>query len=799
MKFPAHIRYIEGLRKEQSVEEHCRVCAEYASAAAMKGLKSIAYLTGLIHDMGKNTNAFHEYIEKAAAGESVKRGSVNHTFTAVNFVMERWYTDNSSDLIQKLTCELIACAAGSHHGLFDVFDSNGRDNLIHRLEKKEEISYKQAKDSFIADCVGYEKLDELFLSAKNEIRVIFGQLKKFASTEEEMFFYISLLHRMLLSLVIEGDRRDTAEFMNDEPVRYEKELASPALWKELLGKVETRLSKLPKVSKLDTIRSEISDKCKEASSLPGGIYRLSVPTGGGKTLASLRYALAAAAAHKKRRIFFVIPLLSVLEQNAAVIRDWLAAEDIILEHHSNLVQEQNETEELTGNELLIESWDAPVVITTLVQLLNTLFMGKTSSIRRMNALADSIVIIDEVQSVPKKMLTLFNLALNFLSAVCNTSFVLCSATQPCLEKADHPIIYSKHCDLVAFDSDIWDVFQRTEILDKRKPGGYTAQDLADFAHECQKEYGNVLIICNTKSQAKQVFNELNNEDSIQRFHLSTSMCMTHRIDTLKKINNCLDLKEPVICVSTQLVEAGVDFSFGCVIRISAGLDNIVQAAGRCNRNSEYSKLRPVFIVNFHGENLSRLKEIKAAQTAAEYVLLLYERQPEKSNNNLTSNEAISAYYRKLYNEMPKKAQDFFIDKAEMSIYTMLSDNKAHKERDKKNILRTLPQAFKTAGSTFSVFDNNTFDIIAPYNEGEELVTELSSGRALSSLSYRKNLLDGAKQYTISVYDYEIEKLRENGGLTEMYDGEIYALKSGFYSKETGLDIASVANSSGYFI
>jgi len=288
-----------------------------------------------------------------------------------------------------------------------------------------------------------------------------------------------LLARLLLSAVIEGDRRDTAEFMNGAqfPAKREGDELRE-MWGACLERMEKKLLEFPTESPIDWARRAISDQCRKAAEERGGVFRLNVPTGGGKTLSALRYALAHAEKFGKERIIFTSPLLSILEQNAAVIRGYVQDDGLILEHHSNLIRPKD-GEGLDELELLTETWDAPIIITTLVQLLNTLFSGKTTAIRRFHALCNSVIVIDEVQTVPSKMLSLFSLTVNFLTEICGATVVLCSATQPCMERIAHPI-HTPIPDLASCDSALWRAFQRTEIQDA---GTKLLDEIAGFARE----------------------------------------------------------------------------------------------------------------------------------------------------------------------------------------------------------------------------------------------------------------------------------------------------------------------------
>ena len=781
-KYPAHIRK-DSSSKIQYVEEHCQDAAIGAKSKAASEIENAVHLAALLHDLGKYTPQFKAYMEEIASGGNPPRGSVNHTFAGVRFVMEKWHK-KAEPSFENLTAELLAYAIGAHHGQFDCINPEGDNGYSYRMEK-EGISYSEAKQQFLLQCTRETELDTAFSQAATEVTAIFRRCEGLANSVDEANFYLALFARWLLSVVIDADRTDTAMFMQGKKPNPPLDISK--IWKQEFEHIDQAANKMPLDSAVDYVRREVSEQCCNAAKSSNGIFRLAVPTGGGKTLTSLRYAITMANKYQKKRIFFVIPLLTILEQNADVIRETIKNPEIILEHHSNLVREEQNGEDSDEREALLETWDSPIVITTLVQLLNTLFSGKTSCIRRMNALADSVIIIDEVQSVPRKLLSLFNLALNFLSQVCGANIVLCSATQPCLEVVDHPVKYAPTADLVKLTPEMQSVFRRTEIIDKRRANGYTSQELSDFAIACMESEGEALLICNTKAQARGIFT-LANRSGAKTFHLSTSMCMAHRRQTLEQIQDCLKRKERFVCISTQLVEAGVDFSFGCVIRISAGLDNVVQAAGRCNRNAESKEARPVYIVNAQDENLNFLPEIKMSQQAAESVLLQYGKSPQGFQNDLSSELAISAYYRRLYTDLPKNSLDYYSKRYGQTLYSMLSNNNGFAKNCPSRSQYVMKQAFKTAGNEFTVFEDNTQDVLVPYGDGKDLVAELAGNKSLHDLWQKKHLLQKAKPYSISLYEFEMKKLRELGGIYSICDDSILVLQSEFYSQEQGFFI-----------
>lgn len=418
--YPAHIR---ETGERQTVREHCRNTAALAATALRPlGLEKSAYLAGLLHDAGKNKQEYAQYLSEAVSGGNAVRGSVNHTFAGVRFLLDRWHCREGELSYSDVTAELLAFAVGSHHGLFDCIDPQQHSGFLHR-QTKEGIFYDESRQGFLAQVAAEEELEHLFRDAVREMIPMLDRLAALSTqaddneADRETAFYIGLLARMLLSAVIEGDRTDTAAFMDGvEPPVFPEDMRP--IWTERLAFMEKKLAAFPRKTPIDLARHTISDTCAAGAARPGGVYRLNVPTGGGKTLASLRFALTHAAKWNCSRIIFTAPLLSILDQNAQVIRDYIGDDALILEHHSNLAEPKETPERLQALELLTASWSAPIIITTLVQLLNTCFSGRTSAIRRFHALCGSVIVIDEVQTVPGKMLTLFNLAVNFLSEIC---------------------------------------------------------------------------------------------------------------------------------------------------------------------------------------------------------------------------------------------------------------------------------------------------------------------------------------------------------------------------------------------
>lgn len=788
MKYPAHIRKVDGKKYIQTVEEHCRGVAEIAAELLRDiGLEKTAYLAGVLHDLGKFSENFKNYIEKAADGEKVQRGSVNHTFAGVRFLLEK-HSDEQLSGFSDIVLEILAYAVGAQHGLFDCVDDNNNNGFTKRMQK-EGIDYLNAAQEFLKICCSKQDIEDLLKQSEKEFLPVFNEIEKLADNADakiqntQITFYIGFLARLILSAIIEADRSDTSQFMNGYSEKTVKNISEICI--NCIKNVEQKLSTMPLDKPINKTRAQISALCAEAGNLESGIYRLNLPTGAGKTLTSLRYAVHHALKHNKKRIIFTMPLLSIIEQNAGIIHEYIGNEDILLEHHSNVI-ETDETGELDKRELLVESWDVPIIITTMVQLLNTLFAGKTANIRRMQALCNSIIVIDEVQTVPDKMLSLFNLALNFLAKICNATIILCSATQPCFEKTMYPLVKSVK-DLITLTKEQETVFKRVRLEYK---GEMDCEELADFVGGILEENNSLLLVCNTKNEAAVMFNLLCSKlKDVKAFHISAGMCTAHRKETIKEMQEALENKQQkVLCVSTQVIEAGVDVSFARVIRLLAGMDNIVQATGRENRNREFDGLAPGYIVRLKGEFLKGLSEIEDAKNAAADLLVKYKNNPQIYDDDLMSAKAVNEYYKSLYENVKSGYHDFYIESVRDSILNLMSCNgNVDSEKIPEYNKYFMHQALKTAGGLFTVFDESSIDIIVPYDRGKEIIQKIF---AVGDKDYEKlkAILKEAKLYTVSLFKYQKIKLEEQGALIFVPSAGVYILQDGYYDELTGLNL-----------
>lgn len=791
--YPAHIR---ETGERQTVREHCRNTAALAANALRPlGLEKSAYLAGLLHDAGKNKQEYAQYLSETVSGGNAVRGSVNHTFAGVRFLLDRWHCREGELSYSDVTAELLAFAVGSHHGLFDCIDPQQHSGFFHR-QTKEGIFYDESRQGFLAQVADEEELEHLFRDAVREMTPMLDRLAALSTqaddneADRETAFYIGLLARMLLSAVIEGDRTDTAAFMDDlKPPSFPEDMRP--IWVGRLAFMEKRLSEFPRKSPIDLARAGYLRRlCRRRRPARRGLPP-ERPHRRWKNAGQPPLRIDPRGKWNGSRIIFTAPLLSILDQNAQVIRDYIGDDTLILEHHSNLAEPKETPERLQALELLTASWSAPIIITTLVQLLNTCFSGRTSAIRRFHALCGSVIVIDEVQTVPGKMLTLFNLAVNFLSEVCGATIVLCSATQPCLEAADHPL-HRQAVDLVPQQKALWDVFKRTDI---QNAGCSKLEELPQIVTEVLSSCDSLLVVCNTKKEAAFLFESLQ-AASCRCFHLSAAMCVQHRRETLQALQSALDKpsadnRQKVVCVSTQVIEAGVDISFQRVIRFSAGMDSVVQAAGRCNRHAEQKKPAPVRLIRCTDERLRGLDDIVRGQNATTALLTAFSKTPGVFRHDLSSEESIRFYYRRLYTEMEPGFQD---DQTQVhgSLYHLLADNPRYADANCAQAERyLLRQAFRLAGTLFQVFDEDTSALLVPYGRGRELQNTLRNAAQVygqKDWAVIRGCIDEAKGYCVSVYRYQLERLESLGAVTSLFDGGILLLSDGFYNEHTGFSL-----------
>ena len=753
----------------QTVGEHCRNTAELSSYFAKDYLaENIGYLQGLLHDMGKLTQRFDDYINNRI---NIQRGEIDHSFAGAKYLCELM----SDDKNHYHTAHIIARTIASHHGLNDWVDENGKDRLLERISKNE--SYDEIIHN-LGEIADKNEIYSLLDKSAVEYKALRKQIRDISSNSTEMAFYLGLLERLMQSVLIDADRTDTAEFMLCKSQSLN--IDTKVLWNSMRDNINEMLVRFAeKTDVISVYRRSISDRCADFAHHKAGVCRLIVPTGGGKTLSSLRYAVEYCKEFGLQRIVYTAPFMSILEQNSDIIRS-IAGEDNFTEHHSNVLAEIETQEKLAEYELRTERWDSPVIATTMVQFLNSLFLGKMSAVRRMHRLCKSVIIIDEVQSVPLKCVNMFNLAMNFLSKICGSVIVLCSATQPSGSETQYKLQVDENYSMTGDYRKDFAVFHRADIISAVTPYGFSFDEAVMFCHEKFSESGNLLVVLNTKSSARELYSGLKKEclNKAEVLYLSTDLCPMHRRERIARIKELLNENKPIICVTTQLIEAGVDISFRCVVRSLAGLDNAAQAAGRCNRNGEAGKVCPVYLIKLKEEKLGNLRQIKDSQMISA-AMIEGGKYPD-----LQSPESVMEYFTKLYRTEEKMLSYNANDKngANTTLLDLLSLNSKRFEISAKTSDKYSSQAFKTAGELFKVIDNNTTDIIVGYNdEARYLINRLDTEK------YDADDLRKAQKYSVSLYSDNIRVLEEKNIIRLLSSGAI-ALESSFYNDEYGLDV-----------
>ena len=773
-------------KEEQTIPEHLKNVAELAWRLGQPlKMRNLAYLAGLFHDIGKWRKKFEQYLRAALINpNSVSKGDVNHSSAGAVFLYRRYY---HGDELHRLTAQLIAVAVLSHHGLNDCLDPSGTDHFHRRVEHTDGLDYDEVIHNFEQSDLYQLDFDAYFEKAVQETAEL---IKTTEDNHLSRNFTIAMISRMLLSILIEADRLDTAIFSGGRS--YDEGAGEPdALWTVFCDLLEGYLQTFENEGEVAEIRGQVAKECLQFAGSKPGIYRLAVPTGGAKTLGSLRYALNHAKQYGKKHIFYIGPYLSILEQNSEVFRSALGNTDYILEHHSNVVFDETEQEqrsELNRYQLLTENWDHPIVITTFVQFLNTLFSGRTQSVRRFHSLAHSVIIIDEIQSLPINMIAMFNMAMNYYSRLCDSTIVLCSATQPVLDQVKPPIHFSDPPDMIKNKAELYHRLKRVRIEEKK--GNLDTPGLRDFIAGIMETVDDALVILNTKAAVRELFSELkrfysDTNEEILLIHLSTSMCAEHRLNRINQIKERLK-KIKVLCVSTSLIEAGVDLSFACVVRSFAGLDSIAQAAGRCNRHGEM-KEGIVYLIRYQEERLGNLKQVDQGARCSENIVDEYQKWPERYNYDLLSPAALESFYNRYYFDRPqKKLMRYPIKTQGFDLTDLLANNLAGKQAanaEGKIADLVMFQAFKTAGRYFEVIAANTTGVIVPYGDGELIIENLTGSMKNAEV---KKTLRKAQRYTVNLYQQNIDKLNAIGAVQWLETLGVWVLKAGFYDEELGI-------------
>lgn len=539
--------------KIQSNEEHCAGVAGLASRFAGEfGMSSWGGLIGFLHDKGKESNAFQQHIKKVSgySPEVKVIGNYHHAYVG-GAIAGKQYGKSADNLI-------VNQILSHHSGLHDS------DEIDAAIKKEMDQNHDGQLPPEINTDIGTIKLNKPpFVLSPND------------------FHHLA---RMLFSCLVDADYLDTESFMD----KTSSELRSgKATLTELLPKLENYLLEL-KANATDSavnhVRDEVQNQCIRTSESPIGFYSLTVPTGGGKTLSSLVWAMRHAIHNGQDRVIVAIPYTSIIVQTASIMRN-IFGEENVLEHHSNADPEQIRDERLRERmRLATENWDYPIIVTTNVQLFESMFDNRPSVCRRLHNIVNSVIILDEVQTLPVDYLQPIVDSLKTYNKLFKMSVLFTTASQPvlsgviegCNPKASFSGI-NEIKEIIPENFRLHDKLRRVRLdIDNE---GKTYDEVAGML----TRHKRVLCVVNTRNDAKELYKRLPQEGVT--LHLSKMMCPAHIRETIAKIKTALkdDENEIIRVVSTQLIEAGVDIDFPVVFRQEAGLDSVLQAAGRCNR------------------------------------------------------------------------------------------------------------------------------------------------------------------------------------------------------------------------
>jgi CRISPR-associated endonuclease/helicase Cas3 len=724
--FYAHSGSDPGKSDWQRLDDHLtRVAYIAGKNAKYFGAEPLAELCGLLHDLGKYTEAFAKRLEGG------KR--VDHATAGAVIADEKW------PHFGKLLAYVVA---GHHAGL-----ANGIDQGKERATLKERLGR------------AIPELDEMW---KEEIslpvHLPFPVLKP---SENQQGFQVAFLVRMLYSCLVDADYIDTERFYLELEGKQQHRGEYPSL-EELQKRLDRHLIDLEAKNancspeSVNGLRGRILSHARSQALLEPGLFSLTVPTGGGKTLTSMAFALDHAMIHKQRRVIYVIPFTSIIEQNAGVFRELFKdlGEDVVLEHHSTFDDTGFNWREETKDKLRVamENWDAPVVVTTAVQFFESLFADRSSKCRKLHNISGSVIILDEAQMLPQKLLRPTMAAIDELARNYRCTVVLCTATQPALLRSDD--FYNGFIKVREIAPDPPQLYRQLDRVTVRHIGIQTDEQLTDRLRDSRQ----ILIIVNNRRHARSLYDCIGGGD--EYVLLTTLMCAKHRKEKLEQIRQRLYEGKPCKVVSTSLIEAGVDVDFPLVMRAESGLDSIAQAAGRCNREGEHSKEVSEVLV-FSSPDWKSPLELEQQAASMRSVLRNHE-------GDLLVPDAIKAYFRDL----------FWRNEEQLDAKKLLKLHRDHLEQ--------FSFPFQTISDEYRIIESFMQPIIIPYeNDVERLIERLHHAEFVGGFARR------FQPYIVQVPEEVFRSLDSAGAIAEIgadrFGGQFWVLiNSSLYDDEAGL-------------
>ncbi len=720
-KFYAHSLPEKGIHAWQPLETHLKNVAEKAqSFADIFNSGAWGYLAGFWHDIGKYSNEFQDMLMDASkiGGKQVRR-LVDHSTAGAKHA--------SIALNDK--GKLLAYAISGHHAGLPDGESNENSCLIKRLEKKvNEIS----------------ACPEKILDFQPEFPLPLRLEKR------RFGFQLSFFVRMFFSCLVDADFLDTEEFMDEDQAKWRKGYPKIEDMQKKLKIFLDRLRRAALHTPINRQRSEILEMCCNTAENPQGLYSLTVPTGGGKTLSSLAFAMKHAIKHNLKRIIYVIPFTSIIEQNANIFRK-IFGEDAVLEHHSNF----EPREEDSRSRLAAENWDAPLIVTTNNQFFESLFSNRSSRCRKIHNIVKSVVILDEAQTLPTPLIKPCIEAIRELALFYNTTIVLCTATQPALSFRDEFKEGLKNIQEIIPDPK--ELYKSLERVKTKNIGTISDNELIVRLNK----YAQALCIVNTRKHARTIYNLTQHNEKAEPpknefYHLSALMCPAHRSKKIEEIKKNLKKGLPCKVISTQLVEAGVDIDFPVVFRSIAGIDSIAQAAGRCNREGMLTHHGEIFI--FHPDKGFLPGYLRQASVITKSVL--------KNFDDPLSLEAVEEYFRYL----------FWLKGEGLDEFHLLAD--IEEDACRGNF------PFKEIAKKFRIIKDEMQTLIIPWGNKGEKVLNLSQKSDDFSVQDQRIL----QPYTVQLYAKDLAQLEQAGAVFKLQEWDnIWILsREDLYRDDIGL-------------
>lgn len=737
--FYAHSRDDEVYQLlKDHLEEVARRSRRHADAF---GAGSLAYLAGLLHDIGKYSEPFQQRVR----GRHVR---VDHSTAGAKWLLNKssYSKHIGSSGPAPYLARLVAMAIAGHHGGLQNYGSQYEDSSFMKRVSKREDELPDWSNAWSEIKVPEERI---------ALPYVF-QPELLQEHKKSLGWKYSFLGRMLYSCLVDADSTDTRDFTNESDRRIMEERRQPTM-EELLMRLNAYLLPFEKAepTRINIQRKHIQDACRrQARERERGLFSLSVPTGGGKTLSSMLFALEHAVKHGLRRIIYVIPFTSIIEQNAKVFRKALG-DDAILEHHSNFnmqeYEENHDPKEARLAKLNAENWESPVVVTTSVQYFESLFSNARSKCRKLHNIAGSVIVVDEAQSLPRGYVMPCLHALQELVSHYNCSVVLCTATQPSWERLGFPAheIMDSPTPL-----QLMDTLKRVEVRSYGDLGDEVLDEtVADWIGASEQ----VLCIVNTRKHARLLYDRLKSHYMEELYHLSGRMCAAHRMEILDQIRDRLSNKQPCRVISTQLIEAGVDIDFPKVFRAMAGLDSIAQAAGRCNREGK-PQLGEVRVFYPEGHGMPDRGWMRETAAEARHVL--------RYEGDALSLSAMQNYFDRIYGFNDHTVRQKTDDKDIMGLLELKNSN--------------LEIPYAELADRVQFIEGQMQSIVIPYNsKAREAIEELKYS-AYPTVTMRK-----LQAYSVQVYRFELSALLQ-ADLLESINGVLVLAEPAYYNEVTGL-------------